>query len=100
MASNKQVLINRMRDCARELSAKVEEARSCFKEWQNNQGATYTDPYYHVDENLANPARTDLDHTKAQGTAAFQALNAIANPNQMAQGSTIDDYLAALTKVK
>lgn len=99
MASNRGVLVNRIRSAARQMYLAVEEARACVAEYGIDGGATYTDPFFHTNEDTAQALRTDLDITKAQLTAAEVALNAVAN-SAMAQGATINDYLPNLSKVK
>lgn len=100
MASNRNILVDRLRNAARELSDQIEETRAAFAEYERLGGAAYTDPFFHDNENVNDPLRTDLNITKAQLTAAAVGLNAIAGHLQAAPGAGVNDYLPALSRVK
>ncbi len=100
MASNRNILVDRLRNAARTLSAQIEEARATFAEYDRLGGAAYTDPFFYDDENVNGTLRDDLNITKEQLTAAAVGLNAIAGHLQAAPGAGVNDYLPALSKVK
>lgn len=103
MAKSTRVnVVDRIRQASRELHLSIEKARATIDEYESLGGASYTDPFFHENEDINAPVRTDTEITKEQLTAAEVALNAISNPGTLSgtNGSSVDDYLPMLSVVK